>query len=692
MADTTMLDAALSYARIGLAVFPLVEKSKRPAVANGFYKATTDEEQIRKWWQKNPYYNIGIACGAVSNMSVIDVDISEEKDKHGDITVKEWEKEHGPFPKTAMGATGNGGFHILYRFDSHPHCSSDRPKDKKGIDVRGDGGYIVAPPSIHPDTGTEYAWKISPLEHEIAQADDNVLSFIAFVQKENDQPSDSRALSVPGSIDDGCRNNTLFKLACSLQAKGLSDSAIMAAVQAENAEKCNPPKSVSEVEKTVKSALSKEKGNAVNPNLIKAEIDRNSEGKPLQTITNAKKVLERDDRLAGRFRFNVISYTKTVTLPLPWDDGEGERPVADWDYIGLASYMERRYGLMNKGKAEDAVTEVSMHNRHNPITEWLDSLVWDGQPRVDTLLPCYLGTDMSDYNVSVMRLFMQGAIARAYHPGTKFDYMLVFIGKQGLGKSMFLRRLCHRSEWFCDNFNTIEGDKASEKLRGMWIVELAEMLATKMKKDDEGAKAFITSTVDTFRPAYGKETQQRPRACVFAGTTNSPSFLTDTTGNRRFLPIECGVFEPAMDLFADDVNEYFDQAWAEALHVYKTEHPRLVLDKRSAAFAMEMQEQYLEDDPRVGIIQQYLDNLVEIDRQKLMPEPENLRVCVQELIEEALPDEQSRQQTRYLVNELHSIMQHKITGWVKYPKNKGKAMTKKYGIQRCYVLEKSIKR
>ena len=673
-----MLDAALSYAHLGLAVFPLVEGAKNPATAKGFKNASTDEKTVRTWWTRNPNYNIGIACG--NGTMVIDLDVDEAKDEDGTTTLRKWEDDNGKLPETATAVTGRGGLHMLYRIDGEVRCSAN---PKLGVDVRGDGGYIVAPPSIHPN-GTQYAWERDPRKHEIAEADGNVMAFIEFVQGKKDDES-NKALSVPGEIESGGRNNTLFKMACSLQSKGLSNSAILAAVMAENAEKCNPPLSNNEVRRLVESALTKEKGNAEDPTKIKVALSKNENGKPHQSISNCIKAIERDDRLAGRFRFNVIAYTKTLTLPVPWDDGEGERPIADWDYCGLASFLERRYGLMSKQKAIDAVTEVSMHNRYNPITSWMDGLEWDGEPRMDTLLPCFLGTDMSDYNVAVMRLFMMGAVARAYEPGTKFDYMPVLIGPQGLGKSFFLRKLGHCSDWYCDNFNTIEGDAAAEKLRGLWIVEMAELLAAKKQRDVESIKAFLTSQVDTIRPKYARETEQRPRACVFAGTTNNPHFLTDTTGNRRFLPVECGINEPAMSLFADGADGYFEQAWAEAVHVYKTERPVLVLDERSAAFAMEKQEQYLEDDPRVGMVQQYLDEKLAEWMAKPQRRQEDVRVCAQELIQEALPEEQCRAQSRFLVNEMHSIMQNKIEGWVKYPKNNGRAKTSDYGVQRCYI-------
>ena len=334
--------------------------------------------------------------------------------------------------------------------------------------------------------------------------------------------------------------------------------------------------------------------------------------------------------------------------------------------------MERWYWLTSKNKAIDALTLVAMSNRRNPVREWLESLEWDGVERVETLLSVFLGADPNEYDAAVMRTFMAGACARACEPGVKFDYMPVLHGSQGLGKSMFLRRLGTRSDWYCDNFNTLDGDAAAEKLRGMWIIEMAELLATKRSRDVEGIKAFITSTVDTIRPKYARETEQRPRTCVFAGTTNNATFLSDATGNRRFLPVACGVYEPAMSLFDQDAPAYFEQAWAEAYRRWKAGEWGLVLDAERQAEAIAMQSAFTEEDVRIGMIQEYLDTC----------EP-NARVCALELIENALHVEGGNP-PRKLVNEIHEIMTNCVPGWVPYGQTKARTP---YGIQRCYVRE-----
>lgn len=675
-----MKEAALECASRHWAVFPLVERDKVPAVAGGFKVATTDAEQIALAWDVRPDMNVGIATGGPSRgLVVIDLDVDDERGEDGVATLRAWEAEHGELPETVSAVTGRGGLHLYYLCNTPVGCSVDAGS---GVDVRGEGGYVVAPPSVHPN-GRAYCWETDPSEAEVARADDNVLAFIRSVQGAR-KPKERMRL--PDVIAEGSRNDTLMRYASSMQARGDDDVLILSALEAANKLKCRPPLAQDEIEGIVESVTTRYAKGGARGQEERACVSlmRNSKGGVQQTIENCARALSSDPALAGRFFYDARAYTRMVELPLPWDAGGGVRALRDSDYCGLAAYMEREYGLMYKSKCVDAAVIVCEQNKRNLVAEWLDSLEWDGRGRVDTLLACYLGCEPTDYNMAVTRLLMLGAVARAYEPGCKFDYMPVLIGRQGLGKSMFLRRLGVRSEWYCDNFNTLSGDEAAEKLRGIWIAEMAELLATKRQRDVEGVKAFLTSMVDTIRPKYARETEQRPRACVFCGTTNDASFLTDATGNRRFLPVECGVGEPPMSLFADDCPAYFEQAWAEAARMWLAERPPLVLEGRLQGLAVAMQERYLEDDPRVGMVQAYLDERVcegaHNGRRRM-----GVRVCVQELIDKALPDAYAKQASRFLVNEVHKIMQHKIAGWEKYPSNGGRARCGDYGFQRCYV-------
>ena len=250
-----MEEWALFYAQEkGWAVFPLVARTKDPATEHGFYDATKDPKIIRSWWRKNPQYNIGMATGNASGVVVLDFDEDKDKGKHGTETLKEWERTNGEaIPDTVNSITGRGGTHYLYGLPAGEHqvCRIDL---YPGVDVRGDGGYICLPPSVHPN-GRRYEWEYGPDESAITPLNDTVRKFL-----KGGETTNKTFFSVPDQIGEGSRNGTLYKAACSLQAKGWSDKAILEAVRQQNSDACDPPLPDKEVETIVKSALKHEKG------------------------------------------------------------------------------------------------------------------------------------------------------------------------------------------------------------------------------------------------------------------------------------------------------------------------------------------------------------------------------------------------------------------------------------------------
>ena len=148
MAEMTLKEAALYYAKIGLAVFPIKSRSKQPLTGHGCKDASKDTDQIAEWWDRWPDANVGIATGSISGgLVVIDLDIDEDKGKDGYEVLRRWQQEHGTLPETALSITGRGGYHYLYRDSA---SWKNRTGLYEGVDVRGNGGYIVAPPSVHP--------------------------------------------------------------------------------------------------------------------------------------------------------------------------------------------------------------------------------------------------------------------------------------------------------------------------------------------------------------------------------------------------------------------------------------------------------------------------------------------------------------------------------------------------------------
>ena len=674
-----LLDAAIEYAtKYKWAVFPCSPMSKKPLTPHGCKDAKKSVGAIKAWWGRWPDASIGIATGSVSNLIVIDEDLDEDKGLNGYEAVSEWEHINGALPATVQCITGRGGYHLYYQYDGTD--IKNRTGILDGVDVRGEGGYVIAPPSMHPN-GTEYQWEDAPDEIELAPIDATVRRFLF---GESEKPKTAADFKLPDRIQSGERNDTLFRLACSMQSQGLPDAAIMAALERTNQEACDSPLDDEELEIIINSALRYQKGELRTiskdmpewrePKLtMTLDKDGNVTDRPAQTIHNAEEAIMYDRELFGRIRFNEIAYAPYVYGNLPWRQCKGWREWTNADDSNLRSYIEKHYGLKSSEKVMDALANVCSRYTVNPIKAMLETCHdnWDGNKHVENLLPNMLGAEKTEYATAVMRLIMLGAVARVYHPGCKFDYMMVLVSDQGIGKSTFLRLLCINDAWFNDNFSTLDGDKAVEKLRGMWIVELAELQATKRTKDVETIKAFITSRVDTYRMPYGRRTEQRPRMCILCGTSNPTDFLTDRTGNRRFLPITCGINPAKFDMFADEAatKMEFAQAWGEIMDEYlrKGGKVSLVLPKRLQREAINMQERYMEEDPRIGIIQEWLDKT------------EHSRVCSMMLWREALKIEYAEPRAAD-IRAIHDIMRNAVVDWLPV----GRQRCGDYGVQRCY--------
>lgn len=254
-----MVDHALTYASMGLAVFPLWPKSKDPACAHGFKDATTDAEAIkRNWGGSRSQCNIGIATGSASgHLVVIDIDMDEDEGKDGYASLREWELENKDLPETWSVITGRGGLHLYFRASSHMPCTTN---SKLAVDIRGDGGYIIAPPSIHPN-GSGYVWENDPEDFELAEVDDNVLAFMDYVYDKKKSKGRAQRFKANPEQKKGGRNTSLFKMGASMRSQGNNDHAVACAMRAYN-DGFSEPLPSDEVERTIESVCSYEPGNA----------------------------------------------------------------------------------------------------------------------------------------------------------------------------------------------------------------------------------------------------------------------------------------------------------------------------------------------------------------------------------------------------------------------------------------------
>ena len=319
-----------------------------------------------------------------------------------------------------------------------------------------------------------------------------------------------------------------------------------------------------------------------------------------QTSDNVLLVLEHDPALGPEHvAQNDFAGRLEVMDQVPWNPDRGRRPWSDVDTSGLYVYLESRWGLTRRTAIDAALDVYSVAHRFNEVQEYLEGLTWDGTERLDTLLVDTLGAEDSVYTRAVTRKAFTGAVARAMQPGCKYDTMLILVGPQGIGKSTLLDKMS--LGWFNDSIRTFEGKEAAELVRGVWLVEVAELDAFR-RSEVSRVKQFLSLRYDRYRAAYGRRMTEQPRTCVFFGTCNESEFLTDTTGNRRFWPVEVQgtgrlpVFEMT--------TEYRDQLWAEA-YTRWTQHEPLYLTGEAAELAVLRQEAHLAADPREPEIQEF---------------------------------------------------------------------------------------
>ena len=331
-------------------------------------------------------------------------------------------------------------------------------------------------------------------------------------------------------------------------------------------------------------------------------LTKDGNGRYEKTINNAVIVLENDPLLKGRIVTDEFASCGMALGKLPWDMRDEKRRWKDVDDAGLYRYMETFYGLTGREKMDNALLIVSAQNRINDVKRYLQGLKWDGVKRVENILPDYLGAEDNAYTRAVMRKALCAAVARAVVGGVKFDYMPIFVGPQGIGKSTLLAIL--GKEWFSDSLTTFECKEAAELIQGTWINEVGELTAFS-KQETQIIKQFLSKTDDIYRAAYGRRTDKYQRRCVFFGTSNDTEFLKDATGNRRFWPVDVGQ-HPAKRSVWEELPKEVDQIWAEA-YAYWQIGEKLFLPKEIEKMAESAQEKHRETSGKEGLIQDFLE-------------------------------------------------------------------------------------
>ncbi len=627
-----LMRAALDYAGRGWHVFPCHTPTeqgcscrkdacevigKHPRTPHGLTDATTDVATIRRWWRQWPEANIALRTGTVSGFVVLD----EDAYKGGDTSRLGLEQSYSPLPETLQQLTGGGGVHYFFAHPGSPVKNSVETLGP-GLDIRGDGGYIIAPPSLHV-SGQRYVWEVTHAPDDLPLAP--CPAWLLALCQASRQAS---AVEAGAPIPSGQRNATLFKLGCSLRARGFAHPAILAALDAINTTQCQPPIQTDELTQIAASCATYQAGTAAQ-NGAEETLDNNPKdisrarrlsggwqaesherlSTPLQpwngaeeTLDNNPKDISRARRLSGGWQAEsherlstplqpwrellltkkngdptgnigniglILANHPTWTGRFWWDAVRGmamldETPFTEELLTTIAQWLhtQERLALSTTRPLKDCLM-VECHKQPRDLLQlWLNTLPpWDGVPRLSQWLSDVAGVHNDAYGQAVSRILPLSMVARAMQPGCLYRYVVILEGPENTGKSSLVHALA-TSEWCVDLAQALESKESHMIIQGAWLAELPE-LDSLSRTEDSRLKAFITLQEDRWIPKYSNYPVVVPRRTIFVGTTNEEGYLKGQTGNTRYLPLQTHAID------VDILMQMRDQLFAEALHVYR---------------------------------------------------------------------------------------------------------------------------
>ena len=529
----------------GIPIHRVYWADKRPVDKEWPKVASQEEHTLRGWFQDSKSWIPAALTGQVSGLFVLDVDI-----KNGINGVETLEKLKLELPPTLTYETRNGGRHYLFCLGPHTLYNTAGALGA-GIDSRGEGGYAIL-------------WFFKGCrvldDSPIAMIPERLVAAFKKVSKKKSRartrPKRTEDFLVGDPILEHTRNNKLFWIGMDLLKGNQFDvDGLTHALGLINGARCQPPLGDAEVQGVAKSCLSYApayvKRLPANLHDVMWWLDRYHHPETAQETTLA---------------FN------TMQSRLEWHDLKRSevRGLCDDDVVRLRYEFEgeRREVPLTVGASMmmDAIELFTQTHRYDPLIDYFNALTWDGTSRIDFVFQRAFGVDDNEYTRTVSRTFFIAAARRALQPGCEHRYLLVLIGREGIGKSTFCALICPRPEWLVESLPSELSSKAAiESIIGRWVVESAEM-ASWRRSDKEAIKSFVSRREDFIRLAYRRNPESFPRRCVIIATTNSEAPLSETDQDTRYLPIIC-----SSQLDRRWLLENRDQLWAEAAHRLATD-------------------------------------------------------------------------------------------------------------------------
>ena len=318
------------------------------------------------------------------------------------------------------------------------------------------------------------------------------------------------------------------------------------------------------------------------------------------------KILAEADDIKGAFRFNLFTYDiehakyNSCFSPI---SHKGEI-VSDNDAVCLITYLTKAANFSpSTDTINKAILEVSMSNTYHPIKDYLESLKWDGVPRLSTWLNKICEIEQNEYTAVIGRKLFLSLVARIYEPGIQYDQLIIFEGRQGIFKSRLVRAI--GGNYYAPiELNVHDRKSLVDTMRGKWVLEVEE-LAGFSKQDRDKMKAFLSCPSDRVRLSYARQSIDFKRQCVFIGTLNPDGdnrYLNDDE-NRRFWPLN---IPDGVKIKIEAFKEMRNQLFAEAVVLYRSGEPLWLEGDSEIKIAFEEQEARRSIDPWESIVEGWL--------------------------------------------------------------------------------------
>lgn len=603
---------------------------------------------------RGPNGGYGIQTGRFNGIFVVDLDVKPDKNGVDAFVALAAGR---PIPNTLGVLTPSGGVHLYFRLPPNVYVPKTIGVLAPGIDIMGEGGFVVGPGSPHR-LGGVYQEQPAPL----ADPPDWLLALIA-KEPEPPKPLVTEHRTVEPSSPEGVRaiawakaylasaepavegqggSNRLFAACCHLMYSALPLDVLRQVVEEVYNPRCEPPWSTEEIDHKLVDAdrrfeeprglcspgfLDRMRGRATDTSVKEPdpfheytfEIGMRSSGET-RKASFGEVTCDLFDHVdwAGVLMFN--SFRNRVVAVDPPMKMQAETPsgLSDNDVQLVRAWLEYHGKTCNPVDIRAAIEAVARQRAFHPIQNWLQTLTWDGVPRLTRVLPDYFQSADGEYEISIGPRWFIALVARAMDPGCQSDCTLILEGAQGIGKTSAFRALMHDPAWYAESSCGVDSKDFFENLRGVWLMgfdELDSLTRASLTK----VKSVLTQLSDHYRKSYGHYTDDYPRSCGFCGSTNAEVYLNDPTGARRFWPVKV-----LREISKRRIEEDRVQIWAEAFVRWRAKEEWHINTPELLALCEAEQEARLEIDGWEEKILLWFNDPTKFSRTPVAAEPNSV--------------------------------------------------------------------